>query len=125
MTLNDVNTLAYFESAGNGVWKTPADEKDYKVFEGSYPLTNSLVDLENNPAGTLVIPQSKAVDYTATLVYTNALGYETITETIELPLGTGWEIGKHYIYDITFSPKEILIAPTVTDWEPVYKEINY
>ena len=125
LTLNDVNTLAYFESAGNGVWKTPADEKDYKVFEGSYPLTNSLVDLENNPAGTLVIPQSKAVDYTATLVYTNALGDETITETIELPLGTGWEIGKHYIYDITFSPKEILIAPTVADWVPVVKEINY
>ena len=30
-----------------------------------------------------------------------------------------WESGKHYIYDITFSATEILIAPSVQNWEEV------
>ena len=125
LTLNQVNTGAHFKSAGNGSWESHMTPKNYEVFTGSKPLTASLVDLETNPAGTLVIPQTKATDYTATLTYTNATGDNPINETIVLKLGTGWEIGKHYIYDITFSPTEILIAPTVADWKPVVQEINY
>ena len=125
LQLNKVNTRGDFTSEGNGKWLTAAYPQDYNVFIGAQTLTNTFVDLENNPRGTLVLPQTKATDYTATIKYTNTLGDTHIDETIDLKLGTGWEIGKHYIYDITFSPTEILIAPTVTDWEPVYKEINY
>lgn len=125
LTLNQVMTGAHFKSAGNGSWMSHMTPLDYDVFTGSQALTGSLVDLETNARGTLVIPQAKDVDYTATLKYTNATGDNSIDETIELQLGKGWEIGKHYIYDITFSPTEILIAPTVADWVPVEMPINY
>ena len=125
LTLNQVQTGAHFKSAGNGSWESWMRPENYAVFTGSQALTGSLVDLETNPRGTLVIPQTKTGDYTATLKYTNATGDNDINETIELKLGTGWEIGKHYIYNITFSPTEILIAPTVEDWVPVEMPINY
>ena len=125
LTLNDVNTTGDFTSQDNGNWSNVIDPNTYNVFAGSQPLTASFVDLETNPRGTLVIPQTKTGDYTATLKYTNATGDNDINETIELKLGTGWEIGKHYIYNITFSPTEILIAPTVEDWVPVEMPINY
>ena len=118
LTMNDVNTYGAFNSVGNGNWTAQGDPADYIVFKdaisGSQNLTSAKVDLENNPKGTLVIPQTGA--YTATLVYTNYLGDTPIVETIDLDLGTGWEIGKHYIYNITFSPKEILIVPEVAEW---------
>ena len=125
LTLNQVQTGAHFKSAGNGSWESHMTPKNYTVFDGTKALSASFVDLETNPRGTLVIPQSKAADYTATLVYTNTLGDETITETIDLKLGTEWQIGKHYIYNITFSPTEILIAPTVEDWVEEVREIVY
>ena len=125
LTLNQVQTGAHFKSAGNGSWESWMTPKDYEVFTGTKALSASFEDLETNPRGTLVIPQSKDVDYTATLTYTNATGDNPINETIDLKLGKGWEIGKHYIYNITFSPTEILIAPTVEDWVPVEMPINY
>lgn len=121
LTLNSVQTKAQFNSLGNGSWAGYENAvKNYVVFtdnlNGSQNLTSALVDLENTPKGTLVIPQSKATDYTATLKYTNYLGDTPIVETIELKLGTGWEIGKHYIYNITFTPREILLKPEVAEW---------
>ena len=119
LTLNEVKTYGSFNSAVNGEWTSQGTPKAYTVFtdglNGSQNLTGTYVDLENHPQGTLVIPQS-AEKYTATLVYTNTLGDTPIVETIDLNLGTGWEIGKHYTYNITFSPVEILIQPDVTDW---------
>jgi hypothetical protein len=125
LTLNQVMTGAHFKSAGNGSWESHMTPLNYEVFTGSQALTASLVDLETNPRGTLVIPQTQTADYTATLKYTNATGDNPINETIELKLGTAWEIGKHYIYEITFSPKEILIAPVVEDWVEVKMPIEY
>ena len=118
-------TGAHFKSAGNGSWESHMTPLNYEVFTGNQPLTASLVDLETNPRGTLVIPQTQTADYTATLKYTNATGDNPINETIDLKLGTRWEIGKHYIYEITFSPKEILIAPVVEDWVEVKMPIEY
>ena len=120
LTLNQVSTQGQFNSHANGSWGALIMPKDYVVFtdnlNGSQNLTGALVDLENAPKGTLVIPQSKDVDYTATLKYTNYLGDTQIHETIELKLGTGWEMGKHYIYNITFTPNEILLVPEVAEW---------
>lgn len=117
LTLNSVNTYGQFNSFGNGAWGELGTAKDYVVFNGSQNLTGALVDLENSPKGTLVIPQTKADgNYTATLVYTNDLGDTPIVETINLNLGSGWEMGKHYIYNITFTPNEILLVPEVAEW---------
>ncbi len=33
--------------------------------------------------------------------------------------GETWLMGRHYIYDITFTPRSIEFIPTVTDWETV------
>lgn len=129
LTLNKVNTDANFNSTGNGAWDGHTSPANYEVYtdvtDGSQNLTSSFVDLENNAKGTLVIPQTKSEDYTATLVYTNYLGDTPIVETIELKLGTGWGMGIHYIYNITFTPTEILIAPEVVDWIDVEKTFEY
>ena len=125
LILNDVNTYGSFNSAGNGAWTSQGTPADYEVFNGNQNLTGGLVDLEDTPKGTLVIPQTKATDYTATLVYTNKLGDTDIVETIDVKLGTGWSIGVHYIYNITFTPTEILIAPEVVDWIDVETPITY
>ena len=45
-----------------------------------------------------------------------------ITETKEIPLtytgDQGWKAGTHYTYNITIGTKEILVDPTVTEWDP-------
>ena len=45
-----------------------------------------------------------------------------ITETKEIPLtytgDQGWKAGTHYTYNITIGTKEILVDPTVSEWDP-------
>ena len=134
LTINGVNTKGSFDS-NLKLWDNLDAADNYEVFNsnlmGSALLTERDEILENgytdaNDArigqpfnGTIVIPQMKEAGeyYTATLVYTNTLGDEDITETVYLNLGQGWEIGKHYTYYIKFSStKEIQISPSVVDW---------
>lgn len=97
--------------------------------------------LESTSNGVLVIPQSCApgtpadgvnaeVPPSAELVITYnqetyVVGQVLTGQEVRLPLnGTGinnsmWEPGKHYIYTITFGAEEILIAPTVAEWDDV------
>ena len=47
-----------------------------------------------------------------------------VTETKDIPLkyndaGDPWKAGVHYTYNIIIGTKEILVSPTVDDWDPV------
>ena len=95
------------------------------------------VKVENVENGLLVLPQAPTtvtVYYTQNeLSHTDAEGNEVVDspalsgQVIEVPLtldevdGT-WEPGKKYTYTILFDLDEILINPTVEDWE-VEKEV--
>ena len=88
------------------------------------PTANDPSVLENTKNGVLVIPQSCApADATVEIQFTQvAPSGANVPQTKILNLGnvgSSWLPGKHYIYTITFGAEEILIAPTVVDWDPV------
>ena len=131
ITINGVNTTADFEASMLGKdrvdyeswskWGTPAE---YVVFDGEQGVTGEATVIENTAAGTLVIPQE-----TTTLTVTfdqkgvnGTLDTPGMTETLDLVLDTDatpWEPGKHYNYTLVFGLNEILINPSVSDWEEV------
>ena len=111
LTINEVRPLGSFLSAGRE-WQITGFPVDVTVFDGEKNLTTEPVVIENVDRGTLVIPQvNDTKNYKATIKFTNNLGDEVIKEVVTVDLGNGWEIGKHYTYDITFTAKEILIEP--------------
>lgn len=96
---------------------------------------------ENTHNGVLIIPQSCSFtdknNYEAALVIEYDLKTpasskehpEYISHSVTLSLehgtdGKKWEIGKHYIYTITFGGNEILIYPEVTTWTDVNQNIE-
>ena len=135
VTIKDIYTAADFEATmvdGMPVDPTEADypwtnwtaAKDYVVFEGSQMVTETLTDIENTPAGTVVIPQAT----TKVVVEFDQYGVngtaDTPGMTVELDLvldtdNTPWVPGKHYNYNLIFGLDEILINPSVVDWEEV------
>ena len=137
VTIKDVYTSADFEATmlnGMVVDHNDADypwtnwdensKKDYVVFEGSQMVTETLTDIENTPAGTVVIPQGT----TKVVVEFDQYGVngtaDTPGMTVELDLvldtdDTPWVPGKHYNYNLIFGLDEILINPSVVDWEEI------
>lgn len=106
------------------------------VFTGNQPLTDSAVNIETNPNGTLVIPQTPNT-VTVKYKYKTPAGVE-IEEESTVPLSlvgatdangainyTDWQSGTHYIYTLKFTQSEILIAPTVdTGWAVVNQNVS-
>lgn len=98
---------------------TPAD---YTVSENVGTLTTEAVEVDNN--GVLVIPQATT---TVTVTFTqNTLKDDEgklIEQSLTIPLildgELPWEAGKHYIYTLIFGLDEILINPSVVEWEVV------
>lgn len=147
--LNDIVNKGSFKTAGATItWTRSTLETDkqtltvfsdnnYKVVE--LPTTDKPVQaLENNAKGTVVIPQTLNNDVTLTVVFSQLMptGAWSADQTLTFKLNeckTGdpavalneWENGKHYIYTLNFNIKgatgenEILIKPTLTDWENV------
>lgn len=147
--LNDVVNKGSFKTAGATItWTRSTLETDkqtltvfsdnnYKVVE--LPTTEKPVQaLENNAKGTVVIPQTLNNDVTLTVVFSQLMptGAWSADQTLTFKLNeckTGdhavalneWENGMHYIYTLNFNIKgatgenEILIKPTLTDWEKV------
>ena len=133
VTIKDIYTAADFEATmvdGMPVDPTEADypwtnwtaAKDYVVFEGSQMVTETLTDIENTPAGTVIIPQAT----TKVVVEFDQYGVngtaDTPGMTVELDLvldtdNTPWVPGKHYNYNLIFGLDEILINPSVVDWD--------
>ena len=88
----------------------------------TFPKSGDPVVFENVPNNFVVIPQTPTT-IDVTYSYYAQAGADLITETVKnLPLAVGegdanvWESGKHYIYTITITATEILVAPIVQGW---------
>ena len=78
---------------------------------------------ENVDYGFLVLPQETTtvtINFTQNeLDGTPALTGQTVTIPLTLEADKNWEPGKHYIYTVIFDLDEILINPSVEEWEEV------
>ncbi|MBR5835004.1 MAG: fimbrillin family protein [Bacteroidales bacterium] len=136
LIINDVNTTGTLVAEmGNGVqydeWSAQANPVAYEVVKGdAIVLTTAPEVVEDHANGTVVIPQETTtltINFTQNQM-TDGSGAETTPElteqTITIPLeldqeGEVWRPGKHYIYTVVFDLDEILINPSVADWEDV------
>ena len=129
VTINNVLTKANFAAKmGDGIqyeeWLGQNTAAPYVVFEGSQMVTETVTDIENTVAGTLVIPQnttSVTVDFDQYGVNGTA-DTPGMTITLDLVLDQDnepWRPGKHYNYTLIFGLDEILINPSVVDWDEV------
>ena len=129
VTINGVKTKANFAAQmGDGIqyeeWMGQNTPAEYVVFEGSQMVTDTATVIENTVAGTVVIPQETTtvtVDFDQYGVNGTA-DTPGMTVTLDLVLDTDatpWEPGKHYIYNLIFGLDEILINPSVADWDDV------
>ena len=98
------------------------------VVDGTNVLNNAVLVIPQSCApATPAVDATPAVPAAAELVITynmkTYVGEGVLTgQEVRLPLNVDenkWLPGKHYIYTITFGANEILIAPTVTEWETV------
>lgn len=132
VTINDVITTAKLEAVMTGEnkamnWTLTDTKAPYVVFEGSKAVTETATVIETKTNGTLVIPQPTTtitVDYTQNaLEGTPALENQKVTVDLVLDKdNTPWKDGKHYVYTLVFGLDEILINPSVVDWEDVVVE---
>ena len=141
MIINGVQTQGtLFATMGDGVkydeWMNVNTPLAYDVVKGKdITLTTVPTIVEDVDNGTVVIPQ---VPTTLTINFTqNAMiADDNVTEstpeltgqTITIPLeldnenDNKWHPGKHYIYTVVFDLDEIVINPSVADWEDVVVE---
>lgn len=131
VTLNNIKTEGNCEAEKdqpanwnfNGITQ---EDANMNVFTGTHPVIYKASPEDNGAVdngGVIVIPQG-CTTVTVTFTQKNYVGGSTPSQTIDLPLNAGadgddWLSGKHYIYTIVFSADEILISPTVADWEDV------
>ncbi len=144
--LNGIVNKGTFKTAGATIDWTPStatvDVKTLSVFSNEayteIPKMTPAVVLENVEKGTVVIPQSLGDAVTLTVVFSQVMptGAWTADQNLTFTLNkckvgepavelNKWDNGKHYIYTLNFNIKgaagenEILIKPTLTDWENV------
>lgn len=132
VTINNVNTQADFAAMmTDGIqyeeWADQDVPANYVVFEGNQNVTLESTIIETVDNGTIVIPQpttSLTVDYTQLpLPGTPQLDNQSITVDLVLDGDdTPWHPGKHYVYTLVFGLDEILINPSVGDWDDVIVE---
>lgn len=133
--LKDVNTKGDFTATKSdvvtnaGTWTlstSDSDVKDMTVYgTKSHIVSTTSTKLENTDNGVVVIPQ-ECVKLNIIYKLKASTGHE-ISQDVTLDLAPGitdgkWLPGQHYIYTITFGANEILIAPTVADWDDVTVE---
>lgn len=144
--LNGIVNKGTFKTAGATIDWTPStatvDVKTLSVFSNEayteIPKMTPAVVLENVEKGTVVIPQSLGDAVTLTVVFSQVMptGAWSADQNLTFTLNkckvgepavelNKWDNGKHYIYTLNFNIKgaagenEILIKPTLTDWESV------
>ena len=129
VTINDVRTKAVFNASMlDGIqyeeWDGQNTPANYVVYEGAQVVTADAAVIETTPAGTVVIPQPTTQ---VTVVFNQkgvngTMDMEDMKVVLDLVLdgdNQPWEPGKHYNYTLVFGLDEILINPSVTDWEEV------
>ena len=140
LIINDVYTNADLTAdMTDGVqykeWEDANTPAAYDVVkDGDINLTTIARIAENVENGTVVIPQ---VPTTLTINFTQnemtddngetstpELTEQTLTIPLELDneQDNKWHPGKHYIYTVVFDLDEIVINPSVADWEDVVVE---
>ena len=144
--LNGIVNKGSFETAVDDIdWtlsSAAVDVKTLTVFSNDaykeIPKMTPAEVLENVAKGTVVIPQSLGDAVTLTVVFSQVMptgdwsADQNLTFTLnKCKVGEPavelkkWDNGKHYIYTLNFNIKgaagenEILIKPTLTDWENV------
>ena len=144
--LNGIVNKGSFETAVDDIdWNLSSaavDVKTLTVFNNDaykeIPKMTPAEVLENVEKGTVVIPQSLGDAVTLTVVFSQVMptGDWSADQTLTFKLNkctvgepavalNKWDNGKHYIYTLNFNIKgaagenEILIKPTLTDWEKV------
>ncbi len=125
-TIKNNGTLTANMEAGTKVWDLDAATADVTVFTGSKDATINAEIFESttNQNGVLVLPQATTtltINYSQkAMTGTPALPAQSVTVPLVLDGNdTPWEPGKHYIYTIIFDLDEILINPSVVDWEDI------
>lgn len=115
-------TFTYTGTEDTADWSAQAESKDVVVFNiipdrQPQVLTNSFKTIENVTNGTLVIPQTAQKLYVTVEYQSPANDHIVEVVEVDIPASTAaWEAGKKYTYQLTFSPQEILVAPTVQTW---------
>ena len=134
--VNDVNNIGNMVAdmkAGTKTWTTAASTNPAPVvnvfnYAAGWPVTTTATVFENADAkgnrglSVLVLPQKPT---TVTIKYTQEAMAGTPkleNQVITVPLvldnaDDNWEAGKKYTYTVLFDLDEILINPTVEDWE--------
>lgn len=119
-TITHTNYNAKTSQSVAGAWSSLADAKDAAVPGWSATaLTTSLVEVSH---GLMVCPDDNAStnDWTS-FVINYTLDGNTYNFEYEAPAAPGANVdqAKHYVYNITFTLHEILVAATVEDWTDV------
>lgn len=113
LTLNNTiqdGTLTFTPAATSTAdWTTKGSaDNDMAIVSAATPVTTSATEI----ASVLVVPSAQT---SLDLQYT--IGDTPMTHpTIDLSGNGSWEMGKKYIYTITFSANEIKFTPEVVDW---------
>ena len=138
ITINNVNNHGNMYAdmkAGTKTWTTAYQTTTAPQFlvynnETGTTVTDTETLLENAAAGrtagegVIVLPQATT---TVTITFDQLSGVQGVptisNQTVTIPLtledAKPWEAGKKYIYTVLFDVDEILINPSVEDWEQV------
>ena len=125
--IKNVGTLTANMEAGTKTWALTDAKTPVLVFNDSKKVGTAAAIFETPTAagnGVLVLPQATT---SVTITFTQEamdgtpqLDDQVVTVPLVLDgANTPWEPGKHYIYTVIFDLDEILINPSVIDWEDV------
>ena len=110
-----------FGLEAEGIWTYRFDERYDKIVDDVTGIYGTTMKVQNKYLDML-LPEQKMKGFT--LFYTLDGGDIMLEYHYILPSGDTWEMGKKYIYDITFSPHQIEIVPSVIDWSAVSGNVN-
>ena len=120
--LQPVHTTANFSASESWIGHTDTKSSMTIYTKGDEVkyLTTTSEKYENIDKGVVVIPQ-ECVKLQVNYNLTASTG-QKIQQDVKLDLtagddGDSWLPGKHYVYTVVFGANEILVSPTVTDWE--------